>query len=77
MVEAWRSGGVPLLDSTGLARVFITSLLLFAIAICLLTFIERVSNDFFRPFFCRFRGVYGLRRSCDGLADAHTSHSTP
>ena len=36
MVEAWRSGGVPLLDSTGLARVFITSLLLFAIAICLL-----------------------------------------
>ena len=36
MVEAWRSGGVPLLDSTGLARVFITSLLLFAIAICLI-----------------------------------------
>ena len=33
MVEAWRSGGVALLDSTGLARVFITSLLLFAIAI--------------------------------------------
>ncbi len=36
MVEAWRSGGVALLGSTGLARVCITSLLLFAISICLM-----------------------------------------
>ena len=45
MVEAWRSGGVALLDSTGLARVFITSLLLFAIAICLINMLSQLINQ--------------------------------